>query len=92
MISHSYITWSSPRPISIGQLNTLLHFHIRPINHVVFMGSYLTGKPVSGISHLEEGFTLRCFQRLSRPNLATQLCHWYDNWYTRGSSIPVLSY
>ena len=31
---------SSPRPISTGQLRTLLHFHLRPINHVVFMGSY----------------------------------------------------
>ena len=31
----------SPRPISIGQLRTLLHFHLRPINLVVFQGSYL---------------------------------------------------
>ncbi len=31
---------SSPRPISIGQLNTLLCLHLRPINHVVYMGSY----------------------------------------------------
>ena len=27
-----------------------------------------------GISYLREGFTLRCFQRLSAPNIATQLC------------------
>ena len=26
------------------------------------------------------------------PYLATQLCHWYDNWCTSGMSIPVLSY
>ncbi|OOO64084.1 hypothetical protein BS099_19495 [Clostridium sporogenes] len=45
-----------------------------------------------GKSHLEVGFTLRCFQRLSSPNIATQLCHWRDNWCTRGWSIPVLSY
>ena len=32
--------WSSPRPISIAQLHTLLHLHLRPINHVVYMGSY----------------------------------------------------
>ena len=31
---------SSPRTISIGQLHTLLHFHLRPINHVVFMDPY----------------------------------------------------
>ena len=40
----------------------------------------------------EEGFPLRCFQRLSRPNLATRLCRWRDNRSTRGSSTPVLSY
>ncbi len=45
-----------------------------------------------GISHLKGGFTLRCLQRLSLPDLATQLCHWYDNWYTSGPSSPVLSY
>ena len=32
-----------------------------------------------GISHLGGGFTLRCLQRLSLPDLATQLCHWYDS-------------
>ena len=31
---------SSPRPISIDQLHALLHFHLRPINHIVYMGSY----------------------------------------------------
>ena len=45
-----------------------------------------------GISYLEGGFTLRCFQRLSVPYLAAQPCHWRDNWCTRGTSIPVLSY
>ena len=45
-----------------------------------------------GKSYLEVGFTLRCFQRLSRPDIATQLCSWRNNWCTRGQSIPVLSY
>ena len=45
-----------------------------------------------GRSHLREGFTLICIQRLSRPDFATQLCHWRDNWITRGLFIPVLSY
>ena len=35
--------WSSFRPISIGQLHTLLHFHLRPINVIVSHGSYLSG-------------------------------------------------
>ena len=32
--------WSSPRTISIGQLNTLLHLHLRPIKHIVYVRSY----------------------------------------------------
>ena len=31
---------SSPRPISIGQLNMLPCLHLRPINHIVYVGSY----------------------------------------------------
>ena len=80
--------WSSPRPISSSQLHALRHFHPCPINLVVFKGSY----SYDGISHLEGGFTLRCLQRLSRPDLATRLCTWQCNRYTRGQSIPVLSY
>ena len=36
------------------------------------------------------GFMLRCFQHLSLPHIATQLCPWQNNWYTSGASIPVL--
>ena len=42
--------------------------------------------------HLKAGFTLRCFQRLSFPDVATQLYAWRHNWYTIGQSTPVLSY
>ena len=35
---------------------------------------------------------LYAFSDYPFPNLATQPCRWRDNWYTRGSSIPVLSY
>ena len=80
--------WSSPRPISSSQLHALQHFHPCPINLVVFKGSY----SYDGISHLEGGFTLRCLQRLSRPDLATRPWIWQSNRYTRGQSIPVLSY
>jgi len=45
------------------------------------------GKP-----HLEAGFALRCIQRFSLPDLATQRCAWRHNWDTSGRSIPVLSY
>ncbi|OWY73889.1 hypothetical protein B5M19_02175 [Mesomycoplasma hyopneumoniae] len=43
-------------------------------------------------THLWGSFPLRCFQRLSFPYLATQLCLWQDNWNTSGTSTPVLSY
>src|SRR6185503_5414180 len=77
------------RPISTRKLHALLRFHIGTINLVVYKGSL--GSLCCGRHHLEAGFTLRCFQRLSQPNVATQLCLWQDNWCTRGSSIPVLS-
>ena len=64
--------WSSPRPISSSQLHALRHFHPCPINLVVFKGSY----SYDGISHLEGGFTLRCLQRLSRPDMATRPWRW----------------
>ena len=78
------------RAISTGKLHALLHFHLQPINQVVFLGpSY----PLRvGRSHLEECFPLICIQRLSQPNFATERCPWQDSSITRGSSIPVLSY
>ena len=42
--------------------------------------------------YLGEGFPLRCFQRLSHPNVANLPCRWRDNRHTRGSSTQVLSY
>ena len=63
----------SPRPISNSQLHMLPCFHLCPIYLVVFKGSYFLMK---GISHLEGGFTLRCLQRLSLPDLATLPCRW----------------
>ena len=58
----------SCRPIRTGSLNTLLCLHVQPIYQVVYLGSYSFEKK----SHLEVGFALRCFQRLSRPDIATQ--------------------
>lgn len=43
-------------------------------------------------AYLEVGFSLRCFQRLSVPYMATGLCSWQNNPHTRGTSIQVLSY
>ena len=77
--------WEFIRAISNARLRALLRFHLRPIDVLVWHGP--RGRP-----RLEGGFLLRCLQQLSRPHLATQLCHWRDNWCTRGASIPVLSY
>ena len=55
--------------ISTGWLQTLLSLHFQPINRVV----YTEPSSCEGKSILVEGFTLRCFQRLSRPYVATLL-------------------
>ncbi|PRN14452.1 hypothetical protein B9W54_02955 [Acinetobacter baumannii] len=59
----------------------------RPSLELLFRGHKVLGK-----SYLEVGFPLRCFQRLSLPNIATRRCDWRHNRYTRGSSTLVLSY
>ena len=53
--------------ISTSRLNTLPHFHLKPINVVV-------SDDPSGKTHLGRGLALRCFQRLSLPHLATRPC------------------
>jgi len=68
----------------------LPRLHLRPIDVVVFDGP--SGGLRPGRPRLEVRFPLRCFQRLSSPDTATQRCHWRDNWYTGGPSNPVLSY
>jgi hypothetical protein len=76
---------------------------IKPIERLVPVGARVAAlaRPAyrrDGLSRLsarpgfEGGFPLRCFQRLSRPHLATRRCGWRHNRYTRGASIPVLSY
>ncbi len=73
------------RLISTPRLNTLPCLHLEPINLVIFQESQT-------ILNLEVGFPLRCFQRLSIPDLATQQCPGRDSWQTRGQSSEVLSY
>jgi hypothetical protein len=61
--------WSSPRSISTPPLHVLPRFHVEPINGC--SSRDLTGF-CHGNTHLEVGFPLRCFQRLSAPHMATQ--------------------
>jgi hypothetical protein len=79
-----------PSAISTTQLNTLRRLHLWPIKQVVYLRPFSSCE--DGRSHLGAGFTLRCFQRLSKPNLATQRCHGRDNWHTICSSLWILSY
>ena len=47
---------SSPRLISTGQLHALLHFHLRPINDVVFVVPYsiwMRDLILGGVSRLD---------------------------------------
>ena len=78
------------RAISTARLHMLPCFHLPPINVIVSHGP--SGDLRPGSAHLGVGFPLRCFQRLSLPNVATRRCPWRNNRYTRGWSIPVLSY
>src|SRR5437867_3636451 len=55
------------RVISTPELNMLPCLHPEPINVVVYHDP-------SGRTHLGIGLALRCFQRLSLPNIATQHC------------------
>ena len=86
------------RAIRTSKLNPLPDLHLWPIYVVVFdgpsKGSRWLAKPpfTLGRSDLGACFTLRCFQRLSLPDFATQPCHGRDSWDTRGLFIPVLSY
>ena len=78
------------RAISTGQLNALRRLHLRPINLVIYEGPSEGLRP--GRSHLQAGFALRCLQRLSLPDIATERCSWRNSSHTRGPSTPVLSY
>ena len=82
-MSHSVFLIGN-RPISTPRLNTLLCVHLEPINVIISYGSQT-------ISNLEVGFPLRCFQRLSNPDIANQRCPWRDSWETSGQFTPVLS-
>jgi hypothetical protein len=82
---------SSYRSISTGQLQESL-----VLSSTSGLSTQCSAGDLSGRTpwkpHLETGFPLRCFQRLSLPNVANQPCSWRNNWHTRGWSTPVLSY
>ena len=83
-------TDQASRAISTAWLRPLLVLHLRPINVLVSNGPSEGLRP--GKIGLGGSFPLRCFQRFSRPDVATRRCHRHDSRYTRGQSVPVLSY
>ena len=89
--THQRVGKSVPRsPVSTGRLHPSRDFHLRPIEHVFNMRATDTEVPRN--PNLGAGFPLRCFQRLSLPNVANRPCRWRDNRHTRGPSTQVLSY
>ena len=72
------------RAISTARLYVTI-VHLQPINVVVYNDPQWK-------SNLGASFALRCFQRLSTPNAATEQCPWRNNSCTGGSSNTVLSY
>jgi len=83
-------TGQAARALSTARLHVSPRFHLPPIHVVVSHGPSEGLRP--GRTHLGRGFPLRCFQRFSLPDIATRHCRWRDNRYTRGRSVPVLSY
>ena len=66
--------------------------HLRPSNHVVYVGSSGVGKPTPGKVHLGVGFALRCVQRFSVLDVAIRRWPGQANRHTSGPAAPVLSY
>jgi hypothetical protein len=83
-------TGQASRAISTARLRRLPVLHLPPINVLVSNGP--SGDLRPGSTRLGRCFPLRCFQRFSRPDIATRRCHGHDSRYTRGQSDPVLSY
>ena len=79
-----------PSTISNARLHVLPRVHVRPIDLVIFQGSY----PVDLVGSLIFGRASRldAFSAYPDRTSATRRCPWRDNRYTGGPSIPVLSY
>ena len=89
LVAEKWDRRSSPRPISTAQLKESPSYTRGLSTRWSLWGlTRLSG----GRSYLGVGFALRCFQRLSHPDMATQRCSWQNNWCTSGPSNPVLSY
>jgi len=75
---------------SIGRLVSVSCMHC--CTSTSDLSTWWSATALIGRRRFEVGFPLRCFQRLSLPDLATRLRGWRHDRPTRGLSIPVLSY
>jgi hypothetical protein len=91
-LSGAGVVWTdqAARAISTARLRRLPALHLPPIDVLVSNGPSEVLRP--GSVRLGGGFPLRCFQRFSRPDVATRRCPGQDSRHTRGQSVPVLSY
>ena len=81
---------AEPSTISNAQLRPLPAFDMRPIDLIVYQGSYPVGPVGNLISR--RASRLDAFSAYPCRTSATRRCRWRDNRYTGGPSIPVLSY
>ena len=70
------------KPIELLVLVSFMHYCTSTSN----LSTWWSSTTLMGKSSIQVGFPLRCFQRLSRPYIATQRCSWRNNWYTRGAN------
>ena len=74
LLSHTFRI--SPRPISTGQLHTLLHFHLQPIYLILSKGSYLLGYLIlRGASRLDAFSVYPCRTWLLCHGVGNQQIH-----------------
>src|SRR3989442_4577430 len=80
------------RAISTGQLERIAALPPPAYQGRSLRPPFLSRRSGIGRPYLRASFMLRCIQHLSLPDFATERCRWRDSSYTRGLSIPVLSY
>ena len=79
------------RAISTGRLNMLPCVDRQPINQLFSLGP-LGASRARGWFILRKASHLDAFSGYPVRTWLLSTCRWRDNWYTRGSSTPVLSY
>src|SRR3989344_5362674 len=89
-VRKQYATPTIPVESSVGGLVHLGYTHYCASSWCLSTWSSPTS--LITIPHLRVGFPLRCFQRLSVPDIATGRCTWWYSPQTRGQFIEVLSY